>query len=292
MTRDDILKKRMRAGMPVPTPMFAGRVRQTLDRLPERKRFSLFRYLPAAAMTVVAVAVIGLAVMSRMDPGGMGNWFQALAGGEATATVDVTPIPTPEGTVEETALETLIPTETPMGTVEVVDTPVTTPELTLAQATQESRSGNKDFLKIGNDLLKADGLGSLKLGMTTSELIAYLGKPESETEPLVWGSDGSAHYTANYPSLGLTIGLVEEDHSGTRYVVCSIQAVAPCGLATRRGLVRIGDTKDAVITAYADSISDEDTGSESIVAGSVYGGILFGLKDGIVESIFIGAAAE
>ncbi len=131
MMRDDILKKRMRAGMPVPTPLFAGRVRQTLDRLPERKKASVLRFVPAAAMAVVAVAVIGLAVASRVNPGGMSNLFQALAGGEATATAEKMPTPTSEDlqTAAETCLETVIPTKTPMKPV------VVTPESTPMQET-------------------------------------------------------------------------------------------------------------------------------------------------------------
>ena len=45
--------------------------------------------------------------------------------------------------------------------------------------------------------------------------------------------------------------------------------------------------------AYADAI-DPESGAEdeSIVAGSVYGGVIFSMRDGKVEEIFIGAAAE
>ncbi len=163
MMRDDILRKRMRAARPSPTPLFSGRVRQTLDRLPDRKKPSVFRFLPAAAMTVIAVAVIGLAVMSRFNPGGQSSWFQALTGGEeATATADVTPAPTPDEaqTPEETAMETVIPTETPMETVEL--TPEPTPEPT--PAPEITSAPETTAMSCMGDIVDASGKGKIALG--------------------------------------------------------------------------------------------------------------------------------
>ncbi len=166
MMRDDVIKKRMKAQMPSPTPLFAGRVRQTLDRLPERRKVSILRYVPAAAMAVVTVAVIGLAVASRMNPDGMSNWFQALAGEEATATVEITPAPTPEEqqTAEETAQETVIPTETPTETVEV--TPVPTPEPTQepTPAPEITSMPATTALTCMGESVEASGQGKIAMG--------------------------------------------------------------------------------------------------------------------------------
>lgn len=166
MMRDDVLRKRMKAARPTPTPLFTGRVRQALDRLPERRKTSVFQYIPAAVVVVIAVAVVGLAVMSRLSPDGQGNWFQALAGGEATATVDTTPIPTPQEqpTAEETALETIIPTETPMQTVEVTPEPTleTTPEP--AQTPEGTLTPATTALTSNGDIVDAVGKGKIALG--------------------------------------------------------------------------------------------------------------------------------
>jgi len=65
-----------------------------------------------------------------------------------------------------------------------------------------------------------------------------------------------------------------------------------CKLATRRG-IKIGDTVAAVRKAYGD-VEDKSRGQsrDSFVAGSLYGGVIFDLKDGKVTQIFIGASAE
>jgi len=48
-----------------------------------------------------------------------------------------------------------------------------------------------------------------------------------------------------------------------------------------------------VLEAYADAINEEESNSEYIVAGSVYGGIIFNIDDtDKVTGIFIGVIAE
>ena len=74
--------------------------------------------------------------------------------------------------------------------------------------------------------------------------------------------------------------------------VSQIWGDAGCKFATRRG-IKVGDTIAAVRKAYGDA-EDKSRGRsrDSFVAGSLYGGVVFDLKDGKVTQIFIGASAE
>ncbi len=72
----------------------------------------------------------------------------------------------------------------------------------------------------------------------------------------------------------------------------SIRILSSCDLKTSRD-IGIGSTEEDVRKAYEYEINPEDDDDpEHITAGTVYGGVIFHLKDGIVTSIFIGAAAE
>jgi len=44
--------------------------------------------------------------------------------------------------------------------------------------------------------------------------------------------------------------------------------------------------------AYGAAVNQEESGAESIVVGSTYGGVIFTIADGKVSEIFVGAAAE
>ncbi len=177
-----------------------------------------------------------------------------------------------------TVAETIVPTETPVETV---------------AATETAASTGKDYGQLGMELMKTETIGTLKLGMTESELIAAIGKAESETEAEVWGADGKKHSNWNYPAKGLTVSMVESDKAESEFVVYAIAAEAPNDFATAKG-IKIGSTKDDALLAYGDLVEDQsdEAVAESIVAGTVFGGLIFGMKDGTVNSIFLGAAAE
>ena len=80
--------------------------------------------------------------------------------------------------------------------------------------------------------------------------------------------------------------------STRKKIVAGISIKSPCDYKTQRG-IQIGSHAPEVQAAYKNEINPQNSNPEStIVAGTVYGGIIFGLKDNIVTSIFIGAAAE
>ncbi len=75
-------------------------------------------------------------------------------------------------------------------------------------------------------------------------------------------------------------------------VVTSIVVASPSTLTTSKG-IQIGSTEEEVLTAYAPFL---DRGAsrrgKTVVAGSIYGGLIISIADGKVSEIFLGAAAE
>ena len=184
-----------------------------------------------------------------------------------TTSVPLTPVPTTEAPWAATAQPTASPTAEPI------------------------QSAAIDYGQVGFDLMARDSVGPIKLGMTESEVPAALGTPDEESEAQMWGADGLKHSDWTYTNEGLTINMVESTNGESEFVAYTINAAAPCALATQKG-IKIGDGKDAVLAAYGDAIDPTTVTEDSIVAGTVFGGIVFTLQDGNVTSIFLGAAAE
>ena len=158
-------------------------------------------------------------------------------------------------------------------------------------ATPKAEPTPKDYEQIGFDLMGAESLGQLQLDMSETLLKGKIGNPDKKSKAVVWGSDSLEHATWTYSKLGLEIDMQKEPNSKAEYVVYSIFAKAPCTYATQRG-IKIGDKKDAVLAAYKDEVNAEMTNDESIVLGSVFGGVIVSVKNGLVTEIFIGASAE
>jgi hypothetical protein len=153
-------------------------------------------------------------------------------------------------------------------------------------------SAAQDFFAIGDALMQSEGVGSVKINMTEADLVNALGQPDTKSTPQNWGSDGMDHSDWTYGAQGLKLNMAKVPGDASS-IVFSIYAAAPCTLATQRS-VKIGDSKDTVLTAYADSIdpsANTDTNTK-IVIGSIYAGIIMTVENGLVKDIFIGASAE
>lgn len=73
-----------------------------------------------------------------------------------------------------------------------------------------------------------------------------------------------------------------------------MRVFAPSTRRTKRG-IGIGDTAEMVMKAYSDALApnqESEPSEETIVAGSLYGGLAFTLEDGIVTEMFLGAMSE
>lgn len=147
---------------------------------------------------------------------------------------------------------------------------------------------DKDYGEIGFDLMRQESLGVLKDGMSAVEVINNLGEPVQRSKAVEWGADGLVHQTWFYHEKGIELDLVKDEE---KQAVNMITIKSPCRFRTNRN-IGIGSTKDEVITAYQEEINPESGNNDSIVAGSVYGGMIFSFEKEQVSEIFIGAAAE
>lgn len=166
-----------------------------------------------------------------------------------------------------------------------------TPDITDTVETPiPSVSVNDDYLSIGFDLMKNDSLGSLKINLNWENVIKTLGEPEEKSETVVWGADGLEHQSWIYTTKGIILDIVKDENSAT---LNSIHISSPCTFKTRRG-IGVGSKRSEVFDAYKSEIepAESEEAPGFIIAGSIYGGIIFSLENDSVSEIFIGAGAE
>lgn len=136
-------------------------------------------------------------------------------------------------------------------------------------------------------------LGGLRRGDSSAKVEQLFGKPASTTKEEYSPADGATRSIWRYPSKGLDVvmGKVGENDE---FVVDQILVDETSALKTERG-IGIGSSAEDVREAYRDELASPDeagTDEDTIVAGSIYGGIVFTIKGGLVHHIFVGAAAE
>jgi hypothetical protein len=137
-------------------------------------------------------------------------------------------------------------------------------------------------------VMHAEGFGALRIGMKEAEMLAALPGAKAQGECAPSEVDGGSYRWFRDAKAGVDI-VVSCDGDKP---VGSIHVVAPSTLTSRRG-IGLGATAEAVTKAYADVLSREEPPTEDgIVAGSIYGGLVFSLKDGKVTEMFLGAMAE
>jgi len=140
-------------------------------------------------------------------------------------------------------------------------------------------------------ILDTEKFGDLSLGMPDGEVVKLLGAPGKSSKVIHVGATGEWMIDRSWPDKGLSLGMYSEKETGP-WKLGTIAAKAPCRLATAKG-IRIGSFETDVAKAYAKEHSaDDSVAGECFVAGSIYGGVIFDLKEGVVIRIFMGAAAE
>lgn len=155
-------------------------------------------------------------------------------------------------------------------------------------AVPETESGVED------DWLSQVRIGPLFLGMEGEVVKAALETDWYSGEPVFEAATGLTvrEWIAPRVGLSLKMGSAGDDAAP---LVESIEMVAPSDLRTDRD-IGIGSTRGEVEAAYAAEIDRENQEAADggdLVAGSVYGGVIFSFDDsGRVSRIFAGAAAE
>jgi len=146
-----------------------------------------------------------------------------------------------------------------------------------------------DYDKIGFELMGTESFGEIKIGLTANKLIELLQKPDKKSKLIMWGADGQYHQTWYYYQNGIELDIKGKDI--TNQVVSMITINAPCILKTKRRIGIDSDIND-VNHAYKKAIDPTFSDTKAIVAGSIYGGIIFSIENKKVKQIFIGASAE
>jgi hypothetical protein len=134
-------------------------------------------------------------------------------------------------------------------------------------------------------------LGGLRLGLAEAGVIGVLGQPAAKGAQVEEAATGLFVTEWAWPAQGIRITLGAETRKGAQ-VVDRLQLTAPCKLKTPEG-IGIGSTAAAVLAAYKSQLDPETPPTErTIVVGSLFGGMIFTLENGLVTAIFVGAAAE
>ncbi len=150
------------------------------------------------------------------------------------------------------------------------------------------KDAKPNYMEIGYALMK-EKIGFLSIGVSDDIVLKKLGEPEKKSAARIWGADGMEHQSWYYQTKGIELDMIQK---GSKQVADRISIKTPCDYKTQRG-IQIGSRDIEVQLAYKNEINPHGSNSEStIVAGTIYGGVIFGIKDGIVKSIFVGAAAE
>jgi hypothetical protein len=141
----------------------------------------------------------------------------------------------------------------------------------------------------GFELMRTESLGELKLELGATKIKKLFGEPEQKTKSEIWEVDGEYRQDWKYPTKGIELTLKGEFDSTRTVEMITIRK--PCELKTKKQ-IGIGSEYDKVQSAYNDKIDKTESNTETLVVGSVYGGLIFSFEDKKVKSIFIGASAE
>lgn len=130
--------------------------------------------------------------------------------------------------------------------------------------------------------------GDLAIGLAMDDAIAAMGEPSAPmTEPQMMEATGT-YYAELVWANGVMVALDATSDAGP-FQVSGIGLSAGATLTTARG-IGIGSTRAEVESAYADVIGRNDP--LQITAGSPYFGVVFGLENDVVTSVFYGTLAE
>lgn len=140
-------------------------------------------------------------------------------------------------------------------------------------------------------LLREERIGPLYIGLGEKEAVAAIPCPVSRGKETFLAATDDWGQKLSFPACGIELDVVSTAKGGAKSVT-AIVVSQPSQLATSRG-IRVGSTEDEVITAYQPFLDRGATRrGKTIVAGSIYGGLIVSIAQGKVSEIFLGAVAE
>lgn len=161
----------------------------------------------------------------------------------------------------------------------------------LAECLTTSKSGRQVPTDDEFCLMRLEHLGAVSIGIGEKDALAALRCPVSKGKDQFSEATGDYTQKWSFPACGVDLTMAASSKRGPK-VVTSIVVASPSTLTTSKG-IQIGSTEEEVLTAYAPFL---DRGAsrrgKTVVAGSIYGGLIISIADGKVSEIFLGAAAE
>lgn len=145
-----------------------------------------------------------------------------------------------------------------------------------------------ELVDLGFELMENEALNKLKLGLTTEQVEKILGPTTDVSIEEMWDADGEIHQTFYYKNKGVELDMI--GNKGNKQIN-SITIIDPCDFKTTRD-IGVGSSLSDLEKTYSVFYNKDFSNKETFVAGSIYGGIIFGLENDKVVSIFIGASAD
>jgi hypothetical protein len=140
--------------------------------------------------------------------------------------------------------------------------------------------------------LGSTSVGWLSEGLAAKKALEKLGPPTKKEARFEEGASGDFLEIWSWPAKGVSLDVTAPNMTDPVDKVRGFTVSAPFKGETARG-ISLGSTEAEVRAAYADCLDPRvDQKGQSVVAGSIYGGMFFSIKDGQVSSIFVGAGAE
>ncbi len=151
----------------------------------------------------------------------------------------------------------------------------------------EAEYKNADDVK---QRIMRETIGGLKLGMDAEEAVTMLSEPDSKTKPFEEAATGYIKSEWIWKTKGVQLTM---DSSQGKNEVVAIVVRYPFKGKTSCG-ISIGSTMDEAKNTYGKYLDKDFSQGDSIIAGTVYGGIMFskGVSSDEISSIAIGAFAE
>lgn len=141
------------------------------------------------------------------------------------------------------------------------------------------------------ELETTEQIGPLKLGLPASRVQVLLESKPKLGPKQMWEADGAYHQSWDYERQGISLDMVADTQHSPQSIN-KIVVSSPCRFSTQRG-IHIGSTESEVEQAYRKDLNEEEsTKGQALVAGSMYGGLIFGIEKGKVADITLGAVAE
>ena len=142
----------------------------------------------------------------------------------------------------------------------------------------------------------SETIGGVSRGATTREVTEAFGPPTTIGKPTLSNATGMYEAAWKYPGLRVVFEADPRTFShrlsaSNKWRVTSLQVRSLSKFRTSQG-VGIGDPKAVVERAYGPWIEKGETSESAIVVGSIYGGLMFQLKAGVVSGIYLGHIAE